>query len=317
VRRDPVGVLVVVMPKGDEPPRALLALLAQQASSALTALRSGELLRDEARRLESQVDLRTRELRRAEAQLMASDRLATLGTLVAGIGHEITNPLATVMLNNGALSARLARAALPAGVLTEAQRLIAENDEALERIRAVVSELRTFSRRDDESVLALDLRPIVESSLRLCRAQLKGVELRVELAGLPAVRGSASRLGQVFLNLFVNAAHAVAQTTGPRIEVRGVAENGEVKISVADNGPGVPDEVRAHIFDMFFTTKAAGEGTGLGLAIVRDLVERHGGRVELESRAAGARGAVFNVILPALAREAPSRVNTPSSLPTT
>ena len=316
VQRDPVGVLVAVLAPPDSATQSALSLLAQLASSCLAGLRVAQLLRTEARELEAQLDVRSRELRRAEQQIINSDRLATLGTLVAGIGHEITNPLATVMLNNGALVNRLARAGLPAGLLTEAQRLVAENDEALERIRGLVGELRTFARKDDDSMHPLDLRPVIESSLRLCRAHLRHVDLHVELAALPAVRGSSSRLGQVFLNLLVNAAQAVHGAVQPRISVRAQPNGERVRVGVSDNGPGVPDALKPRIFDMFFTTKAAHEGTGLGLAIAKDIVVRHGGTIELESQPGA--GATFWVDLPTLAADAASasagsRRATPSS----
>jgi signal transduction histidine kinase len=128
LHRDPVGVLIAAVPAPDARVQMLLTLVAQQASSCLFGLRVADLLKEEARSLETQLEVRARELRRAQQQIVASDRLATLGTLVAGIGHEITNPLATVMLNNGALVNRLARAGLLPGLLTETQRLVAEND---------------------------------------------------------------------------------------------------------------------------------------------------------------------------------------------
>ena len=312
LHREPVGVLACVVAEGDTRVQALLTLVAQQASSFLAGLRAADLLRDETRALEKQLETRTGQLRRAEQQIIVSDRLAMLGTLVAGIGHEITNPLATVMLNNGALVNRLARAGLPPGLLTEAQRLVAENDEALERIRGLVGELRTFVRRDDGSMHALDLRQVIDSSLRLCRAHLRHVDIVIDLPSLPAVRGSVSRLGQVFLNLLVNAAQAVVGGVHPRVEIRAVVAGDKVRIGVSDNGPGVPEAVRQNIFDMFFTTKAATEGTGLGLAIARDIIEQHHGRIELESRPGA--GATFWVELPCMVVEAGAqRPRTPSS----
>jgi signal transduction histidine kinase len=314
VHRELCGVLVCRVPEVEPRLVALLALVAQQASSVLAGLRGADLVKEEAHAVEAQLEARTRELRRAEQQIIVSDRLATLGTLVAGIGHEITNPLATVMLNNGALVNRLARAGLPAGLLTEAQRLVAENDEALERIRGLVGELRTFARKDDGSLShPIDLRPVIDSSLRLCRAHLRHVDLSVEIPSLPAVRGSASRLGQVFLNLLVNAAQAVAGAVHPRIEVRAVVDGDKVRVGFSDNGPGVPEAVRERIFEMFFTTKAPSDGTGLGLAIARDIVERHHGQLALED-GASLGGATFWVELPTISAErAETRRGTPSS----
>jgi signal transduction histidine kinase/ActR/RegA family two-component response regulator len=318
-QRELVGVLVaVVAPPSPGPgpgPHALpvLASLAQLASGCLGGMMLTERAREHTRELEVQLEKRGREVRLLEARLISSDRMATIGMLAAGIGHEIANPLATVMLNNGALNNRLARAGLPAGLLTESQRLLAENDEALDRIRGIVSELRTFARRDDDSMQPLDLRAVVESSLRLCRAQLRGVDVKVELPALPVVSGSSSRLAQVLLNLLVNAAQALGGMDKPRIVVGAELAPDEVHVTVADSGPGVPEDVRERIWDIFFTTKGPGVGTGLGLAIARDIAARHGGRLELGVSPLG--GAMFRLVLPrragATADEA--RPKTPSS----
>lgn len=296
LQRELVGVLACVTT--DSPvARLILSAIAQLASAYLGALRVIGTIRVEAREVEVLLEKRTRDLRAAEAHLIVSDRLAAIGTLAAGIGHEISNPLATVMLNNGALSNRLARAGLPAGVLSDAQRLLGENDEALDRIRTIVGELRTFVRKDDGSSFSpLDVRAVVESATRLARAQLRGLELQLALTPVSPVLGSQARLGQVFLNLLVNAAQALSATSrGARIDVRSEERGQEVVISVADNGPGIPPDVLPKIFDMYFTTKA-GHGTGLGLSIAHDIVARHGGRIEVDSTVGV--GTTFRVILP-------------------
>jgi signal transduction histidine kinase len=252
-------------------------------------------------------------------QLVVAERMATLGTMVTGIGHEITNPLATAMLNSGALLTKLTRGDLPAGVLTDAQRILAENDEALDRIRALVNDLRVFGRRDDDHTAPLDLRAVIESALRMSRASLRSVELELKLPPLPLVHGSVTRLGQVFLNLLVNAAHAVGAVKKPRVVVVGEVIPGgdgierEVRVGVVDNGHGIADEDRPHLFEMFFTTKAAGEGTGLGLPIARDIIVSHGGRIEL-GRGEG-QGAAFWVTLPVASSNQTSRKSSPGIRP--
>lgn len=302
-QRDIVGALAVCLRQEDPRGRVLLAAIAQLASAFLGALRVIDALRAQTREVEALLEKRTRELRAAETNLIVTDRLAAIGTLAAGIGHEIANPLATVMLNNGALANRLARAGLPAGVLTEAQRLLAENDEALDRIRTIVGELRTFVRREEYAFSVIDVCTVVESAVRLARAQLRGVDVKLALTPVSPVKGSVPRLGQVFLNLLVNAAQALAGRSDGRIEVASEQRGAEVVLRVKDNGPGIAPEVLPRIFDLYFTTKAPGEGTGLGLAIAHDIVHRHGGRIEVDS-VPGA-GATFRVILPAQAQARP------------
>lgn len=299
VQHDLVGCLVA--PPAGDPARArsMLQSAAHQASAFLAALRLIEAVRAQTREVEALLEKRTRELRAAETHLIVRDRLAAIGTLAAGIGHEIANPLASVMLNNSALSMRLARSNLPAPALAEAQRLLAENDEALERIRAIVSELRTFARRDDEAHTVFDVRAVIEQAIRLARAQLRGIDVQLSFAPSPPIVGSAGRIGQVFLNLLVNAAQAVAGVPNPRIEIRGEPCGAEVVVTVADNGVGIAPEHLPRIFDLYFTTKPQGEGTGLGLAIAHDIVTRHGGRIEVESQPG--RGATFRIRLPSRA----------------
>ena len=277
VARGQVIGAVAAVPSGDpERPRLLLAAIAQHASCYLDLHRS---------------------MAAAESRLIAVDRLASVGTLAAGIGHEIANPLASAMLNNSGLAMRLARADLPAGVLADSQRLLDENEEALDRIRSLIADLRTYVRKDDAPPVSLDVRAVIESALRLSRGQLRDLDVSRHLQPVGAVVGSPARLGQVLLNLFVNAAQALRGVPDAKIEVRTEHLGDEIIVTVADNGPGIAPEHLPRIFEVYFTTKEHGQGTGLGLAIARDIVIRHGGRLEVQSEPGC--GAAFRVILPA------------------
>ncbi len=238
------------------------------------------------------------ELRRAQGQ-----KLETLGLLAAGLAHEVATPVSYVVANLSEV--RRVAAALserkPAEEedLAELPDLVADALEGVERIRAIVEDLRRFSRLPAGDLERLDPNDVVRASLRLARLQSRSsptVEARLE-EGLPPIRGSAERLSQVVLNLLVNAAQAVGERPDGRVRVETRGAGGEVEIRVTDNGPGIPAEVRERIFDPFFTTKGPEEGTGLGLAIAVETVTEHGGRLEVETPPGG--GASFSIRLPA------------------
>ncbi|MBI4510993.1 MAG: hypothetical protein HY698_15270 [Deltaproteobacteria bacterium] len=295
VQRILVGALIAMGLPDPATGRTLLQAIAQKATACLGSLRMIEEIRGQAREVEILLEQRTRKLRAAESSMIIRERLAAIGTLAAGVGHEIANPLASVFLNQSALALKLSRAELPPGLGAEVERLLAESDESLERIRTIINELRTLARRDDE-ISPLDVRTVVEAALRLSRAQLRHVEVRISLAPVEMVHGSAARLGQVFLNLIMNASQALAHVGGAVLDIRTEVLGDHVAITVEDNGPGIAAEHLPHVFDLYFTTKTQGEGTGLGLAIAHDIVSGHGGRIEAESSAG--HGATFRVLLP-------------------
>jgi two-component system, NtrC family, sensor kinase len=166
-----------------------------------------------------------------------------------------------------------------------------------QRTKAIVSALHNYSRTDDESVVDFDVDRSIDDSLELLRYVIRqNVTVEKKYANPGRVRGHAGQINQVFMNLLTNAAQALAGREHAliTIETRGDAQSVEVKI--ADNGPGIPADVLPRIWDPFFTTKDVGEGTGLGLSIVHELVERHGGSIECETKVGA--GTTFTVKLP-------------------
>lgn len=242
------------------------------------------------------------ERRRLTAQIAATDRLASLGTLAAGVAHEINNPLTYVLANLGDLVVRFRSGeALDERELPLLTALAEEALSGAERVTHIVRDLRPFARGPaDDTTTLVNVEQVLDAMTSIARNEIRHrAALVKDYGGVPAVEGSEARLGQVFLNLLVNAAQAIPVGAADRhtITVRTSAAGGEVRVDVEDTGGGMPPEVVSRIFDPFFTTKPRGEGTGLGLTICRDIVQRLGGRVEAESEVG--RGTRFSVWLPA------------------
>jgi signal transduction histidine kinase len=247
---------------------------------------------------------------REEQQLAEAERLTTLGTLAASIGHEINNPLTYILGNVEMMEARLAEAREPdqAPDLDGGQRelmrdladLLRDVRVGAERIHAVMADLRTLSRREPTPSDWLNINQVIETSIALCWHEIRHrARLSKRLGALPPVFGNAARLGQVFVNLLANAAQAIPPGAydDNEIVVTTSAAGGPVAIEVSDTGVGMPAELRTRVFDPFFTTKHEFQGTGIGLTISRNIVLEHGGHIEVLS-APGA-GTTFRVVLPA------------------
>ena len=250
------------------------------------------------------VDLTER--REMYARMAVADRMVSVGTLAAGVAHEINNPLAYVIGNLELLSRELP--AMLAGTsrlpVPELHAIVADARDGAVRVAAIVRELRALSRSDEVSKGPIDLEPVLASCLKMVGNELRH-RARVLTSippGLPPVDANASRLGQVFLNLLVNAAHAIPDGRGDSatIRVRAYAEAGNVIVEVADTGVGIPSHVIGRIFDPFFTTKPIGQGTGLGLPISHEIVRSLGGSIDVESTPGS--GTTFRVVLPASQR---------------
>lgn len=234
-----------------------------------------------------------------------SQKLESVGVLAAGVAHEVNNPLAYIQANLGSLQ-QMATVVernldrLPekeATQLTDLREALDESLEGIQRIARIVDRLRRFSRSPDDGDPATDPNAAIEEAIRFARLDREGgwrIEARLA-DGLPAVRGSRDALGQVLLNLLLNAVQAVAGQPDGRIEIESAPAPGGVTIQVRDNGPGVPAALRENIFDPFFTTKPPDQGTGLGLAIAYDIVREHGGRLVLLEEGPGA---CFRLSLP-------------------
>jgi signal transduction histidine kinase len=261
-----------------------------------------------------------------EVRLLQSEKLASIGMLAAGVAHEINNPASFVLANIEALASllrlldnrlggdpRAARKLGLADALFEAMTIVQESKEGMARIHRIVRDLHSFSRVDDDIRSPTDVNIAVESSLSMLRSELRyRATVERDLRASQRVSGSAARLGQVFLNLIVNAAHALAEGNPKRnrLVVRSYDQGPEVIVEVEDNGPGIPAEIRSRIFDSFFTTKPPGVGTGLGLPISRDIVRSAGGELTVESEAG--RGALFRVRLPAATSVPTQKTKTPT-----
>jgi PAS domain S-box-containing protein len=231
--------------------------------------------------------------REMRLRLMESDRLAAVGELVAGVAHEVNNPLSSI--------SAFAQLLLRDDDLTPAHRESIEVIRA-ETIRAsqVVKDLLTFARRSDPQREPLDLNAVVVRTLRLRQYQFTeaAVRVRQELSPeLPPVLGDARQLQQVCLNLVTNAVHAMTAQGGGTLTVRSTYADERVMLEVIDTGPGMSPGVRAHVFEPFFTTKGEGEGTGLGLSVSYGIVSAHGGTIEVAD--SGPLGTTFRVRLPA------------------
>ncbi len=244
------------------------------------------------------------EHRRLQEQLMVSDRMASVGILAAGVAHEINNPLAAVLTN-----LHMALEALPSLEVNAASEFnrsemgeeLRDALEASERLRDIVRDLKIFSRTPETSLGPVDIQRILESSLRMAWNELKHRARVVrKLQTVPMVHGDESRLGQVFLNLIINAVQAMEEghagantiTISTSLDPRG-----RVEVVVADTGSGMSQEVLGHLFTPFYTTKPVGVGTGLGLSICNRIVQALGGEIMVESELG--KGSSFRVFLPA------------------
>jgi signal transduction histidine kinase len=293
---------------------------------AVTAMRTGVhdfLLKGHLRRLVAAIERELRESamrseqRKIQEQLLISDRMASVGTLAAGVAHEINNPLSVVAGNlqvvrqdADAIFAELqtlhgaggpisdARAARLATAVDSLRAATSDAEEAAERVRTIVRDLRVFSRPEEDRREPVDVHRVIESSVRMARNELRHRAKVVRNFGtVPLVEANEARLGQVFLNLLVNAAQAIpeGQTDHNSITVTTAVVDGMIAVDIADTGGGIPADVLPRIFDVFFTTKPIGVGTGLGLAICHRILTAMDGRIEVQSRVG--EGTTFRVAL--------------------
>ncbi|MFK7999085.1 MAG: ATP-binding protein [Polyangiales bacterium] len=227
------------------------------------------------------------EKRAMESQLRLTDRLSALGSVAAGIAHEINNPLAYVLANANVLRSQIDDLELGPVARETLTELTDDVREGASRVRDVVRGLRTLSHPSDEELGPVDLGPVVASAYAIVHSDLSHrAEVSVDIpASTPTVRGNEARLGQVVLNLLVNAAQAFSDDRGSPgcVEVRATHDDSRVRLVISDDGPGMSEEVLARVFEPFFTTKPIGEGTGLGLTICRRIIQNLGGELEVSS----------------------------------
>ena len=268
------------------------------------------------------------ERNKLQSQLMVSDRMASIGTLAAGVAHEINNPLAAVIGNLDVVINGLAPRVAPHDAsppLSPAERALHEEmreplldaRDAAQRMRSIVRDLKMFSRASDsEEHGPVDIMALLESSLRIADNEVRHRAQVVRAYGaVPIVQASEARLGQVFLNLIVNAAQALPEGDAEQNEIRVSTrlEGDRIVIEVSDTGPGISAKIIGRIFDAFFTTKAVGAGSGLGLAISHRIVSDMGGELTVDSTEG--EGTTFRVALPLtpqVPRPVPSPVEPPA-----
>ncbi len=254
-----------------------------------------------------------RELR---LQLLRADRLAAVGTLAAGTAHEINNPLVYVVGNAEVLQQELARLEplLPPGELDLAKEVVGEISVGGDRVRRIVKDLMSLARERERDEVAVDVRKLLDSALTMASTQLRHRATVVKDYGdVPTVFASEVRLGQVFLNLVVNAAQAIPEghVAANQVRVKTYAKDDSVIVEIIDTGTGMDAATRDRIFDPFFTTKEVGKGTGLGLSISHGIVTTLGGTIDVESEVG--KGSTFRVSLPAMAPKPEAATSTPAT----
>ncbi len=252
--------------------------------------------------------------RQRAVQLAHSDRMATLGILSAGVAHEINNPMSFIAINTQTLESNweAIRTSLAGqGTADQVQRaqllaaevpaIFADIKSGVERIRAIVDGLRTYSRSEGTRQPDVCLGGCVGAALKLCANRLKyNITLDNTVpADLPHVKANPRELEQVFINLFINAADVMEEDNGGRgtLTISATGEKDRVEIRVRDTGPGISEDNLGMVFAPFYTTKGVGKGTGLGLSISRNIIEDHNGTLTVRNHPAG--GAEFCVSLPA------------------
>jgi signal transduction histidine kinase len=263
----------------------------------------------------------------AKRQLLYSEKMASIGQLAAGVAHEINNPVGFVQSNINTLAGYVEDLFALTDLLEEVAtglpddsplgrkirencerydleflredvpKLLSESRDGVSRVRKIVQDLRDFSHPDEGKFAWIDLNPGIVSTLNIVNNELKyKAEVITELGELPMIEANQNQLNQVFLNLLVNAAHAIKEKGVINVATRHLPESGEVCISIADTGAGIPPENLKRIFDPFFTTKPVGKGTGLGLSLSYGIVQKHHGRIEVDSQERA--GTLFQVFLP-------------------
>ena len=247
------------------------------------------------RTLEERVEQKTRELSGAQEEMLRVERMASIGKLAAVVAHEINNPLAGILTYSKLLKKRLGKEPTPNA---ENISMLDLMESESRRCGEIVKNLMTFARPTSMNREPSDLNAVIDRCVRLVQHQLtlKNIELHLNLnSEFPAVRCDPGQIEQVLLALVMNAIDALPSGGNLSLASR-VANSDTVQFEVRDDGVGMPRDVLAKMFEPFFTTKEHGRGLGLGLAISRNIVDRHGGRIEVESEPG--HGTTFTIILP-------------------
>ncbi len=298
---------VTTCPVVDATDGAAIVQIAKNVTLEIQNARRMRQMSDELAAANSRLVATVDRLKATQAQLLQAEKLSAIGQLVAGVAHELNNPLTSVigyaqLLQEEVREARTADPSRPATDLSHDLRRIAEEAE---RAAKIVRNLLAFARRQTAARAEQDIADVMSRvlSLRAYEFRLSAIDLTTDFEpGLPPVLGDGGQLQQALLNLLLNAEQAMRGRPARRIRVgaRHVPEADAVELFIADSGHGIPDENLRRIFDPFFTTREVGEGTGLGLSICYGIVRDHGGQISVESRVG--QGTTFKVLLPARAR---------------
>ncbi len=265
------------------------------------------------------------ELKDAQMHIFQQEKMASIGQLAAGVAHEINNPMGFVSSNLTTLGKYMERLTeyITAGELAiescrgdEAEKLknlkkslkidyisddsrllISESQDGASRVRRIVQDLMSFSRADQAETVPVNLNDVLDTAINFAGNEIKYIAtINREFGDLPEIKCSSQQLNQVFLNLLVNAGHAMSGTQDGIITIRSWCEGDYACVSITDSGCGIPEDIRQKIFDPFFTTKEVGKGTGLGLSISHEILKKHGGDITVESEIGV--GSTFTVRLP-------------------
>jgi len=238
------------------------------------------------------------ERRQLQARLAHSDRLTSLGTLSAGVAHEINNPLASVVANLELSQSQLQSTNLDLATIREVRAQLSDATAAAARIGTIVADLGAFSHAEASNNQVADLQRVVEAALQMAKGSLasKNVSVHLDLGGAAPVTGNEGKLAQVFWNLLTNAAHAMpANRQGNEVRIFALSVDGMIRVDVTDNGEGIGPRLLSRVFEPFFTTRDLGQGTGLGLSTSHGIVKAAGGSITVESELG--KGSTFRVTL--------------------
>jgi len=300
----------------------VLELCVDRALERRTLLRNARKYKDDLEKRNEELARQKNELERVQAQLVHSEKMASLGQLAAGVAHELNNPAGFILSNMAALPDYIRRlekmfstyeAVSPSEsdgdvvtavkteidydhILADLNSMAADSYSGADRIKSIVQNLRLFSRLDEAEFKEVDVHEGIESTIRLLSQYFTApsITLRREYGNLPRIHCYAGQLNQLWMNLLVNAAQAVGDHG--EVSIKTTPDEQTITVSVSDTGQGIAAEHVNKIFDPFFTTKPVGEGTGLGLSISHGIVMRHDGTITVES--APGRGTTFRVVLP-------------------
>lgn len=264
------------------------------ASGDFTPVTPTRRYRDEFTELALAINTMIEELEKREAVLVQSHKMRAVGTLTAGVAHELNNPM-----NNITLTSHMLKEDYDDLSDEERKEMVDDVVKEAERAKKIISNLLDFARESGSQLEPLDLPHLLQETIALAGNQIKlsGIKIEFQTTGnLPRVHGDSQQLRQVFLNLILNAIDASSKGGRIQVLVLPADEPNYLAVKVIDSGTGIPAHILASVFDPFFTTKAKGKGTGLGLSVSQGIVAKHGGRIMVSSQEG--KGAIFTVVLP-------------------